>query len=152
MSTNTKRHKRGRERKRELDRKPRGGTERKIGLSGPFFVRVWWSSKFRGNFVAISAPQHTTRTSHTLEKHAFARGNIFRTTRTVPLASLFLPASSIQTRFIWISPFFLQKGEETRAKKCEFQSRPFARAQTHDANDKNKFSSAYLLASIDVRV
>ena len=32
----------------------------------------------------------------------------------------------------------------------EFQSR--ARANTHDANDKNKFSFTYLLASIDVRV
>lgn len=132
MSTNTKRHKRGRERERENSienhaKKRRGKLVSLWTLFCACLVVLEMSRKFR----CISAPQHTTRTRHSLEKRTFARGNTFRTTRTVPLASLFLPASSIQTRFIWISPIFVQKGEETRAKKCEFQSRPFARAQTH---------------------
>ena len=143
------------ERKRELDRKPRGETERKIGLSGPFFaLRVWWCSKCRGNFVAISAPQHTTRKRHSLEKHAFARANTFRTTRTILLASLFLPASSIQTQMRVLD---LSQGRKRGLKNVKRGlkisiSSFCARANTRDANDKNKFSSAYLLASIDVRV
>ena len=48
----------------------------------------------------------------------------------------------------------LSKGRKRGLKNVkaglEFQSR--ARANTHDANDKNKFSFTYLLASIDVRV
>ena len=142
------------ERKRELDRKPRGETERKIGLSGPFFVRVWWSSKCRGNFVTISAPQHTTRTRQSLEKRTFARANTFRTRRERFYSRVCFSKHRRPFKHKCAGFGSLSKGRKRGLKNVkaglEFQSR--ARANTHDANEKNKFSFTYLLASIDVRV
>ena len=160
MSNNSKRRRtrerENKERKRKLDdRKPREETERKIGLSGPFFaLRVWWSSKCRGNVVAISAPQHTTRTRHSLEKRTFARGNTFRTRRERFYSRVCFSKQRRPFKHKCAGFGSLSKGRKRGLKNVkaglEFQSR--ARANAHDANEKNKFSFPYLLASIDVRV
>ena len=95
-------------------------------------MRVWWSSKCRGNFVTISAPQHTTRTRHSLEKHAFARGNTFRTTRTILLARFLQTASSIQTQMRVLD---LSQGRKRGLKNVKAGLENFnlipLRAQTH---------------------
>ena len=77
MSTNTKRHKRGREREKERTRSKttRRNGEENWSLSGPFFVRVWWSSKCRGNFGA-SRRLSTPRERATRSKSAHSRAEI----------------------------------------------------------------------------
>lgn len=142
------------ERKRELDRKPRGETERKIGLSGPFFalcVVLEMSRKFRCH---LGASTHHANAPLARKARIRARKYFPNTMRTILLASLFLPASSIQTQMRVLD---LSQGRKRGLKNVKRGlkisiSSFCARANTRDANDKNKFSSAYLLASIDVRV
>ena len=153
MSTNTKRHKRGRERERENSienhaKKRRG----KIGLSGPFFaLRVWWCSECRG----ISLPSRrlsTPRERATRLKSTHSRAEILSERRERYHSRV---CFSQRRPFKRASFGSLSKGERKRGLKkagLEFQSSFCARANTRDANEKNKFSSAYLLASIDVRV
>lgn len=154
MSNNTKRHKhqgeRKRERKRELDdRKSREETERKIGLSGPFFALLCACL-----VLEISLPsrrRNTPRERATRSKSAHSRAEILSERVANDFTREFVSPNSVVHSNTNAQVLDLSKGRKRGLKAgLEFQSR--ARANTHDANDKNKFSFTYLLASIDVRV
>ena len=155
VSNNSKRHKhqgeRKRERKRELgDRKPREERRGKLVSLDPFSLFVFGGAR---NVEEISLPsrrRNTPRERATRSKSTHSRAEILSERDANDFTREF--GFSKQRR-----PFkhkcagfgSLSKGRKRGLKNVkaglEFQSR--ARANAHDANEKNKFSFTYLLAS-----
>ena len=158
MSNNTKRHKHQGERKRERKREPmienhakkRRG---KLVSLDPFSLFVFGGAR---NVEEISLPSrrcNTPRDRATRSKSTHSRAEILSERDANDFTREVSPNSVVHSNTN-AQVLDLSKGRKRGLKNVkaglEFQSR--ARANTHDANDKNKFSFTYLLASIDVRV
>ena len=158
VSNNSKRHKhqgeRKRERKRELgDRKPREERRGKLVSLDPFSLFVFGGAR---NVEEISLPsrrRNTPRERATRSKSAHSRAEILSEHNANDFTREVSPNGVVHSNTN-AQVLDLSQGRKRGLKNVkaglEFQSR--ARANTHDANDKNKFSFTYLLASIDVRV
>jgi hypothetical protein len=160
VSNNSKRHKhqgeRKRERKRELgDRKPREERRGKLVSLDPFSLFVFGGAR---NVEEISLPsrrRNTPRERATRSKSTHLRAEILSERDANDFTREFVSPNSVvhsntNAQVLDLSQKGGKRGLKNVKAGLEFQSR--ARANTHDANDKNKFSFTYLLASIDVRV
>ena len=117
----------------------------------PFSLFVFGGPRNVEEMSLPSRRRNTPRERATRSKSARSRAEILSERDASDFTREFVSPNSVVHSNTNAQVLDLSKGRKRGLKAgLEFQSR--ARANTHDANDKNKFSFTYLLASIDVRV